>query len=212
MFALLKYARGPSSFFGNEVLEDGATHLKMLEAMKKEFKLNRIHWRQIYDHVAGVDELNMSVMRLRLRFEDEPVTSQVNFVSLFPKFIQFNSIFFQGALTRKNKPKGSGPDLATREADKFETIFILEEHELPAQKLKLMTERTVAASEFRKRHGQLLYLENLKSSDYGTKGGGENPELCPVCRNCLGTQWSVLQVNKMFVKVMFFLFKTLDCF
>ena len=69
------------------MLEDGATHLKMLEAMKKEFKLNRIHWRQIYDHVAGVDELNMSVMRLRLRFEDEPVTSQVILSHFCPKFI-----------------------------------------------------------------------------------------------------------------------------
>ena len=69
-----------------------------------------------------------------------------------------------------------------------------------------MTERTVAASEFRKRHGQLLYLENLKSSDYGTKGGGENPELCPVCRNCLGTQWSVLQVNENALSKHFFFF------
>jgi hypothetical protein len=73
--ALLKYAR--QRFDDDDVLEDGAAHLKCLEAMKKEFKLMRILWRQVYDHVAGVDELNMSTMRLRLRYEDEPITSQV---------------------------------------------------------------------------------------------------------------------------------------
>ena len=50
--------------------------MKLFESMKKEFRLLRILWRQIYDHVAAVDELNMSVMRLRLRFDDEPLTSQ----------------------------------------------------------------------------------------------------------------------------------------
>ena len=43
--------------------------MKLLEAMKKEFRLLRILWRQIYDNVAAVDELNMSIMRLRLRLE-----------------------------------------------------------------------------------------------------------------------------------------------
>ncbi len=82
-------------------------------------------------------------------------------------------------------------------ADKFETIYILEAHELPGQKLKLMSERTVASSEFQKKFGMLAYLENLKKSDFGTKagGGGENPEACPVCQQSLGTQWSVLQVQ-----------------
>jgi hypothetical protein len=46
--------------------------------MKKEFRLIRILWRQIYDNVAAVDELNMSVMRLRLRFDDEPYVPQGN--------------------------------------------------------------------------------------------------------------------------------------
>ena len=50
----------------------------MLDTMKKEFRQLRVLWRQIYDHVAAVDELNMSVMRLRLRFEDEPIPNQVS--------------------------------------------------------------------------------------------------------------------------------------
>ena len=58
------------------MVDDGDVHMKLFESMKKEFRLLRILWRQIYDHVAAVDELNMSVMRLRLRFDDEPLTSQ----------------------------------------------------------------------------------------------------------------------------------------
>ena len=83
-------------------------------------------------------------------------------------------------------------DLSTRVKDKVETIYILEKHEIPSQKLKLVSEKTVAISEFRKKHGQLLYLENLRTSDFGKKGGGENPEPCPICQKNLGTQWSVL--------------------
>ena len=36
-------------------LEDGNRHMKLIEAMKKEFKLMRILWRQIYDHVSRTD-------------------------------------------------------------------------------------------------------------------------------------------------------------
>ena len=80
--------------------------MKLFEAMKKEFRLMRILWRQIYDHVAAVDELNMSVMRLRLRFEDEPLTSQSKLK------------------IKKNKDdKKATADLSTRTKDKVETIF-----------------------------------------------------------------------------------------
>ena len=53
-------------------------------------------------------------------------------------------------------------------------------------------------SEFRKKNGQLLYLENLQKSDFGKKGGGENPEPCPICQKSLGMQWSVLQCGHCF--------------
>ena len=39
---------------------------------------------------------------------------------------------------------------------------------------------------YRKKFGQLQYLENLRKSDYSKKGG-QNPELCPICRNALGS-------------------------
>merc|ERR1719461_711021 len=153
--AILKYAK--SYIYDKDLIDDGNTHMKLLEAMKKEFRLLRILWRQIYDNVAAVDELNMSIMRLRLRFEDEPVPSQ-------------------SSMKIKKKSKDDAPDLATRAKDKFETIYILERHEIPTQRLKLVSEKTVAQNEFRKKNGQLIYLENLQKSDFGKKGGGENPE------------------------------------
>ena len=48
----------------------------------------------------------------------------------------------------------------------------------------------------RKKFGQLQYLENLRKSDYSEKGG-QNPELCPICRNALGSAWSVMQVTHL---------------
>ena len=42
-------------WFGSLQLEDGNRHMKLIEAMKKEFKLMRILWRQIYDHVSRTD-------------------------------------------------------------------------------------------------------------------------------------------------------------
>ena len=176
--ALLKFAKQKPSLFGRdpEITDDGANHLKLFDVSKKEFKLMRILWRHINDNVAAVDELNMSVMRLRLRYEDEPVTSQ-------------------NALKRKRTDPDGAKNLKTREKDKFETIYILEQHELPSQRLKLVSEKTIANSEFRKKFGQMLYLENLKKSDYGKKGGTGNPEPCPICQTELGHSWAVMQVG-----------------
>ena len=65
--AILKFSKNSLSSF-KKIIEDGEIHMKLFESLKKEFRLLRILWRQVYDHVAAVDELNMSVMRLRLRF------------------------------------------------------------------------------------------------------------------------------------------------
>lgn len=178
--AILKYAK--NAVYTKEIIEDGNIHMKLLEAMKKEFRLMRILWRQIYDNVAAVDELNMSIMRLRLRFEDEPVISQ-------------NKMKIKKS---NNEEKNTAPDLSTRVKEKVETIYILEKHELPSQRLKLISDKTISINEFRKKNGQLLYLDNLKNSDFGKKGGGENPEPCPICQKNLGMQWSVLQCGHCF--------------
>ena len=39
----------------------------------------------------------------------------------------------------KQKKKKNEADLATREKDKFETIYILEKHEVGSQRMKLVT-------------------------------------------------------------------------
>jgi hypothetical protein len=50
---------------------------------------------------------------------------------------------------------------------------------------RLATERSTAQGDFRRRMGQLQYLENLQRDDLGHKGG-LNPEICPICRKALG--------------------------
>ena len=93
--AVLKYARQRENVFAGTILDDGHNQMKLLENLKKEFRLTRIYWRQIYDNVAGVDELNMCTMRLRLKFEDEAHTPTNWFTSTA-------------------KRKAGDPDLSTR--------------------------------------------------------------------------------------------------
>ena len=187
--AVLKFTRqqGPGTY-PKWIPDDGQSHVRLIDAMKKEFRLMRILWRTVYDQVAAVDEINMSTLRLRLRYEDEPVPTKAVLSSM----------------KRKRQPgedeedESDGPrNLATKVDDKFETIYILEPHEISGQRLKLVSEKTIAEHDFRKKHGQLLYLENLKKSKAG-RGENENPDPCPVCNNALGSEWSVLQCGHCF--------------
>ena len=57
--------------------------------------------------------------RLRLRYEDEPAVSS-------------------SALKRK---EAGGQNLATRQREKVETIYILETHELEEQRLRLIADK-----------------------------------------------------------------------
>ena len=169
---VLKFAKQRQVVFSGPILEDGNNHVKLMENLKKEFRLTRIFWRQIFDNVAGVDELNMCTMRLRLKLDDEPENA---------------SNWFMRDSKRKD-----GPDLSTRVKEKAETIYILAKHELEPQKLKLIAEKCSSQADLKKKLGQLIYLQNLKNTDYG-KRGGHNPESCPICVKELGSQWSVLQ-------------------
>ena len=104
------------------------------------------------------------------RYEDEPQVSE-------------NSM-------KRNKENRT--DLATRQKEKMETIYILEQHELEPQRLKLVADKATSKSDLQKKLGQLHYLNNLKGTEYGKKGG-LNPEPCPICQKELGYSWSVLQ-------------------
>ena len=47
--AVFKFARKQQNVFTGHILEDGANQMKLLDNLKKEFRLNRIYWRQIFD-------------------------------------------------------------------------------------------------------------------------------------------------------------------
>ncbi|KAL4232699.1 hypothetical protein ACF0H5_007387 [Mactra antiquata] len=76
--SILSYAK--HNKVTEDLIDQGTIHLKLFDAMKKEFKKLRSHWAGIKEYVASFDELDMSITRLRLRLPDEPVpeTPQMN--------------------------------------------------------------------------------------------------------------------------------------
>lgn len=78
-------------------------------------------------------------------------------------------------------------NLSLSEHNKIETIFIIEHHEVDAQKLRLLGELDLSKSEFKKKYGTLLYLKNLGQKE------NPNPDPCPVCKTALENEWCVLQ-------------------
>uniref|UniRef100_A0A8C5L3Q3 E3 ubiquitin-protein ligase SHPRH n=1 Tax=Jaculus jaculus TaxID=51337 RepID=A0A8C5L3Q3_JACJA len=74
---------------------------------------------------------------------------------------------------------------------------IIEPHEVEQNRIKLINDKAVAASQLQKKLGQLLYLTNLEKSQDKTSGG-VNPEPCPICAGQLGKQWAVLTCGHCF--------------
>ena len=148
--ATLKFAKNRQGGFSGPLVEDGNNQVRLFEGLKKEFRLTRIYWRQVYDSVAGVDELNMCTMRLRLKYEDEAHTPANWFTST-------------------TKRKAGDPDLSTRVKEKAETIYILERHEIDSQKLRLIGDKCTSQADLKRKLGQLSYLQSLKTTDYGKK-------------------------------------------
>ncbi|XP_021928095.1 E3 ubiquitin-protein ligase SHPRH isoform X2 [Zootermopsis nevadensis] len=159
---LVAFVRGKRS--NRECLEDGTQHLKLLDAIKKEFKQLRLVWTQLRDQVSAQDELDMAKMRLRIRFPDEPVP-------------------------QSNKKHSPLQQLSSNIGSAIETIHIIEKHQVGSHETRLETERIVAQGDLRRKTGQLFYLENLRKS----RGLDSNPDPCPICQTNLGDKWSVLQ-------------------
>lgn len=76
-------------------------------------------------------------------------------------------------------------------------LHIIEPHEVEQNRIKLLNDKAVAASQLQKKLGQLLYLNNLEKSQDKTTGG-INPEPCPICARQLGKQWAVLTCGHCF--------------
>ncbi|KAL3881583.1 hypothetical protein ACJMK2_028004 [Sinanodonta woodiana] len=55
-----------------DLVEFGNTHVKLFEALKKEFKHLRFMWLALREQISAIDELDMATTRLRLRLSDEP--------------------------------------------------------------------------------------------------------------------------------------------
>ncbi|XP_069684447.1 E3 ubiquitin-protein ligase SHPRH isoform X2 [Periplaneta americana] len=159
---IVAHVRGRRS--NRECLEDGNQYLKLLEAIKREFRHLRLVWTQLRDQVSAQDELDMAKMRLRIRFPDEPVP-------------------------QSNKKRNPLQQLSSNIGNAVETIHIIENHQVSSYEARLEMERIVAQGDLRRKTGQLLYLENLRKS----RGLDSNPDPCPVCQTNLGDKWSVLQ-------------------
>ncbi|KAK7492086.1 hypothetical protein BaRGS_00016750, partial [Batillaria attramentaria] len=68
--SLISFAR--SNRVHSDILQYGATHLKLFDGWKKEFKQLRVLWMALREEVSSVDELDMATMRLRVRLPEEP--------------------------------------------------------------------------------------------------------------------------------------------
>jgi hypothetical protein len=122
----------------------------------------RALWSQINDYISAVDELNMCKTRFRLRLENEPVV-------------------------KTKTKKQAGVDLGSNMQNKVERIYVIEEHEVEPQCLRLTLERSEGERSLRRRKGQMQYLLNLEKNDI-TTANAENPETCPICKATLGCE------------------------
>ncbi|KAK6631898.1 hypothetical protein RUM44_006928 [Polyplax serrata] len=77
--------------------------------------------------------------------------------------------------------------LALKQHNETETIFIISPHEVHHNKLNLLANLELSKSEFKKKYGTLLYLQNLGQKE------NPKPEPCPVCKSVLDNEWCVLQ-------------------
>lgn len=117
------------------LFKEANKHLKLLDAMKKEFRQLRVAWMRLFDIVAVQDETNMARLRLRVRYPAEPLPAP-----------------------QKRNLVGQ---LSSNIVNKVETIHIIEEYEIQSHAVRLEADRAAASAGLRKKFGMLQYLENL---------------------------------------------------
>ncbi|GAB6026708.1 hypothetical protein CHUAL_013216 [Chamberlinius hualienensis] len=85
-------------------------------------------------------------------------------------------------------------DESNNDASKSGTIA---HYEVEQHRTQLLSSVIVERNEMQKKLGQLHYLTNLSTSDYGRRGG-TNPDPCPICQHPLGEKWTVLVCGHCF--------------
>ncbi|KAK3576517.1 hypothetical protein CHS0354_034193 [Potamilus streckersoni] len=55
-----------------DLIEFGNTHIKLFEALKKEFKHLRFIWLALREQISAIDEMDMAITRLRICLPEEP--------------------------------------------------------------------------------------------------------------------------------------------
>ncbi|XP_063230328.1 E3 ubiquitin-protein ligase SHPRH isoform X2 [Bacillus rossius redtenbacheri] len=121
----------------SQCIEDGNSCFRWLDLLKKEFKHLRVLWRQLHDKVSAVDELSMSKLRLRLRMEDEPLTSSAK----------------------------DPHNLRSVQPDSLAKIHVIDPYQLDMYETKLYNESELSLSELKKKTGQFVYLQNLRKEN-----------------------------------------------
>ncbi|KAK3927321.1 E3 ubiquitin-protein ligase SHPRH [Frankliniella fusca] len=153
----------------SDLIKTGASFIKLMNALRKEFKPMRLLWSMINERTCAQDELNMCKLRLRLRLPDEAAPSQATSTN-----------------RRKSKPEKN--QLSSNIDTKMENLHVIEIHQVETMIHQNKLEAASALSELRKKSGTVAYLQNLRS-----KGDSKSVvEVCPVCRNNLEKKWAVL--------------------
>lgn len=153
----------------NNLVKSGTLFIKIMDALRKEFKPLRLLWSMINERTCAQDELNMCKLRLRLRLPEEAVPSHA---------ISTNR--------RKSVPKKN--NLSSNLDTKMENLHVIEIHQVETMIHQNKLEAASALSDLKKKYGTVAYLQNLRNKD----DSKSNVEVCPVCRSNLEKKWAVL--------------------
>lgn len=131
--------------------------------LKKEFKEIRKFWTFLHQQVNAHDEIIMCKIRLRLKDENEDSVKQPKKMIAMVKNL-------------------SDPE------NKLETIHVLPRAQLDYQRNAFHSEAEHLMANLEKNLGVRSYLETLR----GQHTEGQNPDPCPICKNVLDEQWSII--------------------
>ncbi|KAI4457698.1 e3 ubiquitin-protein ligase shprh family member [Holotrichia oblita] len=157
-------ALGKQKNVSADILHDAEVHFHILDILKKEFKEIRKLWTYVDAQVCATDEVDMCKMRLRLKEKTDESESDRS---------QINRIIKQ---------------LQQIEENRFETIHMLDEHEVQYQHAVLTAEFKTNTTVLEKNLGTYKYLQTL----HNQQTTGQPPDPCPICKTVLQKNWNIL--------------------